>query len=71
MVFHMFPMFFVVFLVGHIPDDHPRDSSLQLLHSRGVALMDEPGGRGKGAEVGPKTQETAVNEGSLKVIPPC
>ena len=30
-----------------------RDSELfnrQLLHSRGVALMDEPGGRGKGAE---------------------
>ena len=23
---------------------------LQLLHNRGVALMDEPGGRGKGAE---------------------
>ena len=25
--------------------------SAQLLHSRGVALMDEPGGRGRGAEV--------------------
>eukprot|EP00913_Durusdinium_trenchii_P030981 g29017.t1 len=27
------------------------DRIRQLLHSRGVALMDEPGGRGKGAEV--------------------
>ena len=39
--------------------------SLQLLHSRGVALMDEPGGRGKGAEVG---APNPVNSGSVMML---
>ena len=45
-----------------------RDSELfnrQLLHSRGVALMDEPGGRGKGAEAPGRAMESHGDGGNM------